>query len=152
MQTFTIERTTAASPQRVLSALIDPSLWSGRGAEAAPTDAGLQVSVPITAADLSPAAAKLLPSDSAISLDISADSLPADAQRGTGLIVATVPGDAARVRVDVTAAAVGSGSLVEAVAEVRSSVPLLGPKIESAAASKLRSVLEARLDEVIDLL
>lgn len=152
MQTFTLERTTTASPQRVLSALVDPSLWASRGAEAVRTDDGLRVSVPVTAADLSPAAAKLLGGASSIALDISADDLPADAQRGTGLMRAAAPGDAVRVRVDITAAAIDFGSAVEAVAEVRSPVPLLGPSIESAAAAKLRSLLEGRLDEVIDLL
>ena len=66
-------------------------------------------------------------------------------------LTVTVPGAPVAVSVDLAAEEDGDGARVTADAEVSSSVPLLGPMVESAVEPVVRAQLREKLDQLVDL-
>ena len=63
----------------------------------------------------------------------------------------TVPGAPVTVTVDLTARPADEATLVTADAQIESTVPLMGPLVESAVEPVVRAQLREKLDQLVDL-
>ncbi|WP_019159201.1 DUF2505 family protein [Brevibacterium senegalense] len=152
MRTFTLTGRSALPPTRLRAGLTDPDMWRGQGREVTRGDDGsLTVDTPLAADSVPPSLARYVPESAALRMRVApAAEAPAGSPQRARLTV-TVPGAPVAVTVDLSAAADGHGALVTAEAEVSSSVPLLGPMVESAVEPVVRAQLREKLDQLVDL-
>lgn len=176
MKSFTLTGASPLSPARLRAGLLDPTMWRRRdGVIESTTDDALTVSFPLGAHSVPDSLSRFVPADAVLRMEVrTAAEAPAGSPQTAHLLM-TVPGAPVMVRTELTAhptapaapaapgdqtdraeppqaeVADGAGSTLSAHTEVESSVPLLGPMIESALEPVVRSQLSEKFDQLADL-
>ncbi|WP_029089656.1 DUF2505 domain-containing protein [Brevibacterium album] len=152
MKEFSLTVDSPRTPAAVRSALLSPQSWEARGALSAEADAGgLTAVLPLRADQLPEAARRFAAGDASLRVRIDGDAEAAPAAPLN--LMLTVPGAPVEVRVALTVrpGAEAEHSVLDAQAQVVSSVPLMGGMIESALEPFVRQHLAEQLHEIAHL-
>lgn len=159
MRRFSLSGPSALPPSRLRAALADPSTWRHRDAAVTEEYDRLIVALPLPADAVPASLARFVPAGASLRVQVDpAAEAPAGSPQTARLRV-TVPGAPVEVRVDLSAVpadggtrtGASRGSEVTAEAELESTVPFLGPMVESALEPVVRDRLREQLDQLIDL-
>ena len=152
MKTFSLTGTSALPPTRLRAGLLDPDTWRGQDAE--PTvaaDGSLAVEFPLPAESVPESLARFAPRSGSLRMRVDPAAEAPAGQPQSARLTLTVPGAPVTVTVDLTARPADEATIVTADAQIESTVPLMGPLVESAVEPIVRTQLREKLDQLVDL-